>query len=297
MTSAGDPASVLPSLALLSHRVRVLPMDAASLVKMPENTILFLDARDDLANAKTLCRLVQATGLSTPIVLVLTEGGFTVVNSQWGVADVVVASASPAEVEGRLRLVSEHVGQVATRSFGGEETGTQVEDGQIRSGDLMVDTNGYTASLRGHPIDLAYKEFELLKYLVQHPNRVFTRAQLLQEVWGYDYYGGTRTVDVHIRRLRAKLGGEYEHLIGTVRNVGYRFDPPEGDKPAVVEAVEAAQAAMADAPGEPTQSTRTHSDRDMHDSVDADAADREGSGAPHGASPEPSFDTSSDSQQ
>ncbi len=74
---------------------------------------------------------------------------------------------------------------------------------------------------------LAYKEFELLKYLVQHPGRVFTRAQLLQEVWGYDYYGGTRTVDVHIRRLRAKLGGEYEHLIGTVRNVGYRFDPPE----------------------------------------------------------------------
>ena len=75
-------------------------MDAASLVKMPENTILFLDARDDLATAKTLCRLIHASGLSTPIVLVLTEGGFTVVNSQWGIADVVVASASPAEVVG-----------------------------------------------------------------------------------------------------------------------------------------------------------------------------------------------------
>ena len=97
-------------------------------------------------------------------------------------------------------------------------------------GELIVDTNGYTANLRGIPIDLAYKEFELLKYLVQHPGRVFTRAQLLQEVWGYDYYGGTRTVDVHIRRLRAKLGGEYEHVIGTVRNVGYRFDPPENDE-------------------------------------------------------------------
>ena len=101
MTFASDPATVLPSLALLSHRVRVLPMDAASLVKMPENTILFLDARDDLATAKTLCRLIHASGLSTPIVLILTEGGFTVVNSQWGIADVVVASASPAEVEGR----------------------------------------------------------------------------------------------------------------------------------------------------------------------------------------------------
>lgn len=231
MTFAADPATVLPSLALLSHRVRVLPMDAASLVKMPENTILFLDARDDLASAKTLCRLIHASGLSTPIVLVLTEGGFTVVNSQWGIADVVVSSASPAEVEGRLRLVSERGNApLGTSAPASAETGPVTADGQIRSGDLVVDTNGYTASLHGRPIDLAYKEFELLKYLVQHPGRVFTRAQLLQEVWGYDYYGGTRTVDVHIRRLRAKLGGEYEHLIGTVRNVGYRFDPPEEDE-------------------------------------------------------------------
>ena len=205
-------------------------MDAASLVKMPENTILFLDARDDLATAKTLCRLIHASGLSTPIVLILTEGGFTVVNSQWGIADVVVASASPAVVEGRLRLVSERGNAPASTAASTGEQGVQNEDGLIRSGDLVVDTNGYTASLHCHPIDLAYKEFELLKYLVQHPGRVFTRAQLLQEVWGYDYYGGTRTVDVHIRRLRAKLGGEYEHLIGTVRNVGYRFDPPEEDE-------------------------------------------------------------------
>ncbi len=262
MTSAGDPASVLPSLALLSHRVRVLPMDAASLVKMPENTILFLDARDDLATAKTLCRLVQATGLSTPIMLILTEGGFTVVNSQWGVADVVVSSASPAEVEGRLRLVSERGNQVMVHATGNEEVPEQGEDGQIRSGDLMVDTNGYTASLHGHPIDLAYKEFELLKYLVQHPNRVFTRAQLLQEVWGYDYYGGTRTVDVHIRRLRAKLGGEYEHLSGTERNVGYRFDPPEGEKPAAAEAAQEAQDAQS-----------AHEDRESGN-ADDEAADQ-----------------------
>ncbi|MBT1179750.1 response regulator transcription factor [Bifidobacterium vespertilionis] len=246
MTVASDPASVLPSLALLSHRVRVLPLDAASLVKMPENTILFLDARDDLASAKTLCRLIHASGLSTPIVLVLTEGGFTVVNAEWGVADVIVATASPAEVEARLRLVSERGASYASAFNGSAAGGTNgakrdAEDGQIRSGDLVVDTNGYTASLHGHPIDLAYKEFELLKYLIQHPGRVFTRAQLLQEVWGYDYYGGTRTVDVHIRRLRAKLGGEYEHLIGTVRNVGYRFDPPEDEQQADDARAQAAQ--------------------------------------------------------
>ena len=98
MTTSPDPATVLPSLALLSHRVRVLPMDAASLVKMPEQTILLLDSRDDLANAKTLCRMIHASGLTTPILLILTEGGFTVVNAEWGVSDVIVASASPAEV-------------------------------------------------------------------------------------------------------------------------------------------------------------------------------------------------------
>ena len=79
-------------------------------------------------------------------------------------------------------------------------------------------------------LDLTFKEFELLKYLAQHPGRVFSREQLLQEVWGYDYFGGTRTVDVHVRRLRAKLGPEHETLIGTVRNVGYRFVLPSKDK-------------------------------------------------------------------
>ncbi|WEV67685.1 response regulator transcription factor [Bifidobacterium sp. ESL0769] len=229
MTMAPNPASVLPSLALLSYRVRVLPMDAASLVKLPENTILFLDARDDLANAKTLCNLIHASGLSIPIIPIITEGGFTAINIQWGVADVIVSNASPAEVEGRLRLVCERGKAAPTMPRTSVEQDNYREDGQIRSGDLVVDTKGYTATLNGEPVNLAYKEFELLKYLVQHPHRVFTRAQLLQEVWGYDYYGGTRTVDVHVRRLRAKLGGEYEHMIGTVRNVGYRFDPPDDD--------------------------------------------------------------------
>ena len=79
--------------------------------------------------------------------------------------------------------------------------------------------------LRGVPLDLTFREFELLKYLATNPGRVFTRDHLLQEVWGYDYFGGTRTVDVHVRRLRAKLGVEHEQLIGTVRGVGYKLDP------------------------------------------------------------------------
>jgi DNA-binding response OmpR family regulator len=83
-----------------------------------------------------------------------------------------------------------------------------------------VDT--YRVALAGRPLDLTYKEFELLRYLASHPDRVFTRPALLREVWGFDFYGGTRTVDVHVRRLRAKLGPEHEHLVETVRGVGYR---------------------------------------------------------------------------
>lgn len=88
---------------------------------------------------------------------------------------------------------------------------------------VVIDEASYTARVSGQPLNLTFKEFELLKYLAQHPGRVFTRQQLLTEVWGYDYYGGTRTVDVHIRRLRAKLGVDHENLISTVRNVGYRL--------------------------------------------------------------------------
>ena len=89
-------------------------------------------------------------------------------------------------------------------------------------GSLAIDTETYRVTAEGRPLDLTYKEFELLRFLAQHPGRVYTRPGLLREVWGYDFYGGTRTVDVHVRRLRAKLGPEHEHLIQTVRGVGYR---------------------------------------------------------------------------
>lgn len=274
MTFAKDPATVLPALALLSHRVRVLPLDAASLVKMPEETVLFIDASDDLASAKTVCSLIKASGLSTPIILVLSEGGFTVVNAEWGVADVVVQTASPAEVEARLRLVCQRDHPRTRFEQQIRQTSTKTPTGQIRSGDLVVDTESYTARLYGQPIDLAYKEFELLKYLVQHPGRVFTRAQLLQEVWGYDYYGGTRTVDVHIRRLRAKLGGEYEHLIGTVRNVGYRFDPPQTGR--VDSNLEGEEQASFQAQSDPKSTNDEHAHTRVEEKKSADSDHQEG---------------------
>src|SRR5690606_4916190 len=151
-----------------------------------------------------------------PLLLVLTEGGLPVVGVDWGMDDVVLADAGPAELDARLRLAIDR----------GHVSPVENEVDEIEAGELRIDAGGYTARLRGRALDLTYKEFELLKYLSQHPGRVFTRAQLLQEVWGYDYFGGTRTVDVHVRRLRAKLGPEHDSMIGTVRNVGYRFESP-----------------------------------------------------------------------
>jgi DNA-binding response OmpR family regulator len=146
----------------------------------------------------------------------VTEGGLAAVTADWGIDDVLLDTAGPAEVEARLRLAT-----------GRRQLTSDDSPMEIRNGDLSVDEATYSAKLKGRVLDLTFKEFELLKYLAQHPGRVFTRAQLLQEVWGYDYFGGTRTVDVHVRRLRAKLGPEHESLIGTVRNVGYRFVTPE----------------------------------------------------------------------
>ena len=98
----------------------------------------------------------------------------------------------------------------------------------IRASGVTIDEASYSAKVHGRTLDLTFKEFELLRFFATHPSRVFTREQLLSEVWGYDYFGGTRTVDVHVRRLRAKLG-DMESLIGTVRNVGYRFTVHEDD--------------------------------------------------------------------
>jgi DNA-binding response OmpR family regulator len=96
----------------------------------------------------------------------------------------------------------------------------------IRLGQLAIDVDTYQVTVGGRPLDLTFKEFELLRFLAAQPGRVFTRPALLREVWGYDFYGGTRTVDVHVRRLRAKLGPAHESLVETVRGVGYRAHEP-----------------------------------------------------------------------
>ena len=96
-------------------------------------------------------------------------------------------------------------------------------DQEIKAGSLIMDLKNYNVSLDGVPIELTFKEYELLRFLATHRGRVFTREALLDHVWGYDYYGGTRTVDVHVRRLRAKLSPSCDSFIETIRNVGYKF--------------------------------------------------------------------------
>jgi len=211
----GASAEVLPALGLLQHQVKILPAEASVLIDAPEADILLIDARRDLPTVKSFAKLIDSTGVSCPIIAITTEGGLTAFNADWGIDDVILDTAGPAEVDARIRIA---LGKHAI-----ELVASDPHAGEIRSGEVTIDESTYTARLKGNVLDLTFKEFELLKYLAQHPGRVFTRAQLLQEIWGYDYFGGTRTVDVHIRRLRSKLGPEFEAIIGTVRNVGYRF--------------------------------------------------------------------------
>ncbi len=213
--TASPEAEVLPALGLLSHQVKHIPAAPAALVAAPPADLILIDARQDLASAKSLCKILTTTGVNVPLVLILTEGGLTAVSADWGVDDVILHTAGPAEADARIRLA---IGRKARESV----------STKIQTSGVVIDEASYSAKVHGRPLDLTFKEFELLRFFASHPSRVFTREQLLSEVWGYDYFGGTRTVDVHVRRLRAKLG-DLESLIGTVRNVGYRFNVYEDD--------------------------------------------------------------------
>jgi DNA-binding response OmpR family regulator len=220
LTAARESAAeVLPSLSLLNHVIKLGPPSGEAFLSAtldePQDdrpAAVLVDARRDLVRVKELLR--QITGTGTPVLAIIGEGAWAAVSPDWGAEAVILNPAGPGEVEARIRMA-------VSRSGG--QPGPAAEE--VRSGELVIDEATYSARIRGAALDLTFKEFELLKFLAQHPRRVFSRSQLLQEVWGYDYFGGTRTVDVHVRRLRAKLGPENEALIGTVRNVGYKFVP------------------------------------------------------------------------
>ena len=210
----GGAGEVLPALEYLAHPVTTLPLDGSSLDAAVGKDLVVVDGTRDLSRAQALCRRLRAAGDRVAVLVVMPEAGLAGLQRDWGASDFVLPTAGPAEVEARIRLLAQRP-QAAS------------SDDAIRVGELVVDPVSYQVRLRGRPLDLTFKEFELLRFLAARPGRVSTRAQLLQEVWGYDFFGGTRTVDVHVRRLRAKLGAEHESMIATIRGVGYKLLPAD----------------------------------------------------------------------
>ncbi|MCA0378285.1 MAG: response regulator transcription factor [Actinobacteria bacterium] len=212
--TGSDPAAALPGLDLLPHEVHRSPLDVRLTASAAARfDVLLIDGTLDIRGARTAC-LELAGDCPVPRVLLCSETMLAVVAPEWQIADVMLPTASPAEIELRLKLA-------AAGAVSGLTANSPVPAAVSVAG-VVIDEGNFTARVHDRILDLTYKEFELLHFLTSNSGRVFTREQLLSEVWGMDYYGGTRTVDVHVRRLRAKLG-EQEGLIGTVRGVGYGF--------------------------------------------------------------------------
>jgi len=204
------PDRALPALAELHVDLKLEPLTVVSLdhVVRIEATAILVDAVENPGQAWSVLSDLAARATRVPAIVIVDRDHLE--RYPWHeVADELVFPGAP-EAELRVRLA-----MLRRRSGAGDGT-------VVRLGPLAIDTETYRVTAAGSALDLTFKEFELLRFLAQHPDRVHTRPGLLREVWGYDFYGGTRTVDVHIRRLRAKLGPEHEHLIETVRGVGYR---------------------------------------------------------------------------
>jgi DNA-binding response OmpR family regulator len=223
-----DPESVAVILRDLGCRVTVGrfdfgDLDEEELLQQPP-TLLLLDAGDDLDRAlralrrRDVCRPLA----ETPVLITLTVPRLPSLDFSAGFDDFILKPVVPAELYTRLRQLDWR-----TAAFASDEV--------IKVDDLVIDVSGYEISVRGRRIDFTHLEFELLRFLAQNRGRVFTREQLLQKVWGYDYCGGTRTVDIHVRRVRSKLGPGPDGLIETVRNVGYKMRAAEAEPLALIE--------------------------------------------------------------
>ena len=159
--STGASADVLPALGLLQHNVKISPQEVSLLIDLPPVDCLLLDARRDLVASKSFTKLLIATGVDVPIIVITTEGGLSAINADWGITDVLLDTAGPAELDARVRIV---IGKDAIASL---EKNPSLKE--IRSGEVVIDEDSYTAKIKGRSLDLTFKEFELLKYLAQHP--------------------------------------------------------------------------------------------------------------------------------
>jgi DNA-binding response OmpR family regulator len=210
LLSDRSASEVLPALPAAGFDPKVEPLSPSSLdfvQKLGPEAVL-VDAGENPAQGYLVLRALQERDARIPAVAVVERADLERWSWDEVAEDLLYPGAPAAEIRLRLSMLRGRHG---------------AGDGSIvRLGQLAIEVDTYRVALAGRPLDLTYKEFELLRYLASHPDRVFTRPALLREVWGFDFYGGTRTVDVHVRRLRAKLGPEHEHLVETVRGVGYR---------------------------------------------------------------------------
>lgn len=204
------PDEVLPAAMLLGADVKTESLSTDALVRLADLSPEFViaDGTGDPERAFNVLSVLRTARSPIPVLVVLSSDN--VERFPW--QDVADEFVSPNAGEAELRLRLEIIR--ARRGDAGQ--------GVVRLGPVTINVETYQVVADRRPLDLTYKEFELIRFLAQNRGRVFSRARLLREVWGYDFYGGTRTVDVHVRRLRAKLGPEHEHLIETVRGVGYR---------------------------------------------------------------------------
>lgn len=212
---APDPGSVAAILAELGCRITLGRFDLGGLdldelAERPP-TVVVVEAGDDLGRAQKTIKRLRDEGplVEVPILLAVTVARLPSLDFSIGFDDFVLMPLVPAELYGRMRQLD-----WKTATFGSEEV--------LKIDDLVIDIAGYEVRIAGRRIELTHQEFELLRFLGQHRGRVFTREALLERAWGYRYAGGTRTVDIHVRRVRAKLG-DLGSVIETVRNVGYKL--------------------------------------------------------------------------
>jgi len=189
-------------------------LDTDALKKRPADLVV-VEAADDLLRANRAIRKLRESGplIETPALVAITVARLPALDFSVGFDDFVLLPIVPAELYARLRQLD-----WKTARFGSDEV--------FKIDELVIDVAGYEAHIGGRKLDLTHQEFELLRFLAQHRGRVFTREQLLERVWGYQYAGGSRTVDIHVRRVRAKLGHAAGSLIETVRHVGYKMRAP-----------------------------------------------------------------------
>jgi DNA-binding response OmpR family regulator len=204
-----EPEESLPQLAGMRPAPEPIPFREVSgdLVERRNPDAVIVDGRDNPDDAASIIRKIRNEA-SAPALVVLSPSDAASFDGSCGVGDFITSESRPDELKVRLDFLVEPA----------------VSEGQdvIRRGNVSINRERFEVKAGDSILGLTFKEFELLEYLAHRPGKVCSRNVLLRDVWGYDFFGGTRTVDVHVRRLRAKLGTE-AHLIETVRNVGYRF--------------------------------------------------------------------------